>query len=50
MAKELSRSEKAKIARREYMRRWREANPEKVKEHNEKHFAKKYDEMMNQAQ
>ena len=49
MAKELSRSEKAKIMRKMYMKKWREENPGKVKEHQEKHFAKKYDEMMKEA-
>ena len=50
MAKELSTEEKAKIMKKEYMKKWRRENPEKIKQYQEKHFAKKYDEMMNQAQ
>lgn len=50
MGKELSRSEKAEIMKKEYMRKWRKENPEKIKQYQEKHFAKKYDEMRKEAQ
>ena len=40
------RSELAKQARRIYYRNWRRANPDKVKQHNERYWLKKTATMM----
>ena len=33
-------------ARREYQRQWRKANPDKVREHNRRHWEKKGQELL----
>jgi len=43
--KDLSKKEKARIARNAYMRKWSRENKEKVKGYQLKHYAKKFDEM-----
>ena len=40
---ELSVAEKAKQKRREYIRNWRRKNADKVKEYNQRYWAKKFD-------
>ena len=39
-------TEEAKEARREYYKRWRAANPEKVREKNQRYWQKKADTMV----
>lgn len=46
----LTNAEKARIARNAYMRKWRAEHPEKVRAYNEKHFAKRFDEMTSQEE
>lgn len=44
----MTNEEKAVVlAKREYMRRWREANPTKQKEYNKRFFTKKAAEILN---
>lgn len=38
---------KAILARRKYMSAWRKANPEKVREHQKRYWAKKFQEEQN---
>lgn len=45
--KELTTKEKARLMRNAYKREWARKNPDKVKASQERHFAKKYDEMIN---
>ena len=46
--KELTTKEKARIMKNAYQREWAKKNPDKVKASIERHYAKKYDEMINQ--
>lgn len=41
----LTREEKARIAKRRYMREWRRKNRERKKQHEQKYWAKRYDEL-----
>ena len=43
---ELTTKEKARIMKNAYQREWARKNPDKVKASKERHYAKKYDEMM----
>ena len=45
MNKELNLSDAAKRARAEYMREWRKANPEKVKQNNKSYWERRAREM-----
>lgn len=44
--KELTTKEKARLMKNAYAREWRKKNPDKVKATMERHYAKKYDEMI----
>lgn len=44
--KELTTKEKARLMKNAYQREWAHKNPDKVKASQERHFAKKYDEMI----
>lgn len=46
--KELTTKEKARIMRNAYQKEWAKKNPDRIRAYREKHFAKKYDEMINQ--
>lgn len=46
--KELTTEEKARIMRNQYAREWRRKNPDKVKATMEKHYAKMYDQLVNE--
>jgi hypothetical protein len=48
--KELTTEEKARLMRNKYARDWRRKNPEKVKEALQRHYAKKYDLLMKEAE
>lgn len=41
----LTREEKAKIAKRRYMRKWQRENRDRRRQYNEKYWARKYDEL-----
>lgn len=49
--RELSTKEKARIAQREYMRKWRKrpGNKEKAKQYRERSMARKYDQMQGEG-
>lgn len=46
--KELTTKEKARLMKNAYQREWARKNPDKVKASMERHYAKKYDEMIEQ--
>lgn len=46
--KELTTKEKARLMKNAYQREWARKNPDKVKASQERHFAKKYDQMIDQ--
>ena len=46
--KELTTKEKARLMKNAYQREWAKKNPDKVKASQERHFAKKYDQMIEQ--
>lgn len=48
--KNLSDAEKARLARNAYMRKWSKQNKEKIKEYQKRHYAKKYEEMLENGQ
>lgn len=43
---ELTTKEKARLMRNAYQRQWAHKNKDRIKGYMEKHYAKKYDEMM----
>ena len=45
---ELTTKEKARLMRNAYQREWAKKNPDKVKASMERHYAKKYDQMIEQ--
>lgn len=45
---ELTTKEKARLMKNAYQREWAKKNPDKVKASQERHFAKKYDQMIDQ--
>lgn len=45
--KELTTKEKARLMKNAYQREWAKKNPDKIKASRERHYAKKYDEMIN---
>lgn len=46
--KELTTKEKARLMRNAYQREWARKNPDKIRASKERHYAKKYDEMIEQ--
>ena len=42
--KDLTPKEKARLAKNAYQREWAKKNPDKIKAYAERHYAKKYDE------
>ena len=46
--KELTTKEKARLMKNAYQREWARKNPDKVKASMERHYVKKYDEMIEQ--
>ena len=46
--KELTTAEKARLMRNKRQRDWARKNPDKIKAYQEKYYAKKYDEMIEQ--
>lgn len=46
--KELTTKEKARLMKNAYQREWARKNPDKIKASRERHFAKKYDQMIEQ--
>ena len=45
---ELTAKEKARLMKNAYQRQWAKNNPDKIKAYQEKHYAKRYDEMIQQ--
>ena len=45
---ELTTKEKARIMRNKRQREWAKKNPDKIREYQERYYAKKYDEMIDQ--
>ncbi len=46
--KELTTEEKARLMRNQYQREWARKNKDRVKEYQDRYYAKKYDEMIEQ--
>lgn len=47
---ELTAKEKARLMHNAYQREWAKKNPDKIRAYHEKHFAKKYDEMISRGE
>ena len=46
--KELTTKEKARLMRNAYQREWAKKNPDKIRASQERYYARKYDEMIEQ--
>ena len=44
-SKNMTKTEKIQRARREYLRRWRKRNPERIQQYREKFWLKKFEEL-----